>query len=59
LGGAFLTYFWSPFLGLKSRLFLTPKAVPNQRENYQIRHVDVWHEHEMACAIALKKVQKK
>ena len=34
-----MTYFWSPFWALKSRPFLTPKAVPNQRENYHLKSV--------------------
>ena len=30
--------FLEPLFGLKSRPFLTPKAVPNQRENYHCAH---------------------
>ena len=38
-GGRLFDLFLEPLFGLKSRPFLTPKAVPNQRENY----------HDMTC----------
>ena len=36
-GGRLFDLFLEPLFGLKSRPFLTPKAVPNQRENYQLK----------------------
>ena len=36
-GGRLFDLFLEPLFGLKSRPFLIPKAVPNQRENYQSR----------------------
>ena len=36
-GGHLFDLFLEPLFGLKSRPFLTPKAVPNQRENYQLK----------------------
>ena len=37
-GGRLFDLFLEPLFGLKSRPFLTPKAVPNQRENYHCAH---------------------